>query len=340
MKPEDIISFDGVALKLLDQRLLPHKRTYIRVDSYLEVFDAIRDMAVRGAPAIGVAAAYGYLFGVGQALKQDKSESEKFVSEMKDHLNSSRPTAVNLFWALESMHKKYLENKDSEKLYSLLLEEAVKIHKEQIQSDERMAKYGSELLSEIGDGLRILTHCNAGALATGGMGTALGVIRQAYSDGLLSLAYATETRPRQQGSRLTCFELQTSAIPYKLICDTMPGYLMSKGMIDAVVLGADRIAENGDTANKIGTYQLAVLADRHKIPFYVAAPLSTFDFSARDGKDIPVEERSPEEILKIGDENIAPKNTKVFNPAFDITPVELIGAFITEKGIVKKPNEL
>lgn len=340
MKPDEIISFKDSQLILLDQRLLPNKVEYLNNNDYKTVSDSIRDMVVRGAPAIGVAAAYGYLMGVSEALKLDVNDREAFISEMKNHLLMARPTAVNLAWAIKRMHQKYLQNINDEDINIILLAEAESIHLEQIESDKIMGRFGSELLSKIGKSLRVLTHCNAGALATGGIGTALGVIKTAYSDGILQLAYSAETRPRQQGARLTCFEFKRDNIPYKLISDTMPGYMMSQNMIDAVVVGADRIARNGDTANKIGTYQIAALAKRHSVPFYISAPVSTFDFSTPDGSGIPVEERSSDEITLIGSERIAPENTEVYNPSFDITPAELIGAFITEKGIVRKPDEL
>lgn len=310
-------------LYLLDQRKLPHETVYVLCKDHIDVARAIKDMVVRGAPAIGVAAAYGVALGV-------KNLSLAKIDEIVDLLSKTRPTAVNLFWALERMRKKALSSSSWEEL----LEEAKAIHEEDIKANERIGKFGAHLIPQSAN---VLTHCNAGALATGGFGTALGVIRFAVKQGKKVRVFADETRPVLQGARLTTWELMMDGIEVTLITDNMAGYLMSKGEIDLVIVGADRIASNGDVANKIGTYSLAVLAKHHGIPFYVAAPTSTVDLSIPSGKDIPIEERDPREVLEINGVKIAPSGVKVFNPAFDVTPAELISAIITEKGIIRHP---
>ena len=303
------IRWKGDRLELLDQRLLPEKTVYVTCCSADEVAKAIRDMVVRGAPAIGCAAAFGVVLS--------KGSPQSF-----EVLRKSRPTAVNLFWALDRMKKA----KDLEA-------EAKAIFAADLAGNRAMGKFGAELIP---DKARIMTHCNAGALATAGYGTALGVIRSAK--GKKVSVIANETRPYLQGARLTAYEMVQEGIPVTLITDSMAGHLMSCGEVDVVVVGADRIAANGDTANKIGTYALAVLAKRHGIPFYVAAPLSTFDPSIPDGSKIPIEERGADEVTGYRETRWAPQGVSVRNPAFDITPAELITAIICEKGVILAPT--
>jgi methylthioribose-1-phosphate isomerase len=303
------IRWRGDRLELLDQRLLPEQTVYVTCRTAAEVAQAIRDMVVRGAPAIGCAAAFGVVL--------DKGKKEAFET-----LAKSRPTAVNLFWALERMRKA----KD-------LKAEAEAIFAEDLAANRAMGKLGAELIPERA---RVMTHCNAGALATAGYGTALGVIRASKNKNISVIA--NETRPYLQGARLTAYELVQEGIPCTLITDSMAGHLMSKGEVDVIVVGADRIAANGDVANKIGTYALAVLAKRHGIPFYVAAPLSTFDPKIPNGSRIPIEERPADEVTGYRGRRWAPEGVAVRNPAFDVTPAELISGIITERGVVKKPN--
>ena len=304
------IRWKGDRLELLDQRLLPEKTVYITCRTAAEVAAAIRDMVVRGAPAIGCSAAFGVVLSKGSA-------------DAYEVLAKSRPTAVNLFWALERMKKA----KDLEA-------EAVAIYEEDLAANRAMGKLGAELIPE---GARVMTHCNTGALATAGYGTALGVIRSA-KDKKISVI-ANETRPYLQGARLTAWELVQEGIPCTLITDSMAGHLMSRGEVDVVIVGADRIAANGDVANKIGTYPLAVLAKRHGIPFYVAAPLSTFDPSIPDGSHIPIEERPASEVTGYRGTRWAPEGVAVRNPAFDVTPAELITGIICEKGVILDPDK-
>lgn len=310
-------------LYILDQRALPHSVSYIKCVDHHDVARAIKDMAVRGAPAIGIAAAYGVVLGL-------RKYSFAQLDDIIEVLAKTRPTAFNLFWALERMKRRALQASSWEEL----LEEARKIHEEDIRANEAMGNYGAELIP---DGAGVLTHCNAGALATGGLGTALGVIRMAVRQGKRVRVFADETRPVLQGARLTTWELMMDGIDVTLITDNMAGYLMSKGEVNLVIVGADRIASNGDVANKIGTYSLAVLAKHHGIPFYVAAPTSTIDLKIPSGRDIPIEERDPKEVKEIGGVKIAPSEVKVFNPAFDVTPAELISAIITEMGVIRPP---
>ena len=300
------IRWHGDSLDLLDQRLLPEKLSYLKCTTAAEVAQAIRDMVVRGAPAIGCAAAFGVVLS--------KGSSEGFSV-----LAASRPTAVNLFWALERMKKA----KD-------LKAEAEAIFAEDLAANRAMGKLGAELIPQ---NARVMTHCNAGALATAGYGTALGVIRSAKNKSIS--VFACETRPYLQGARLTAYELVQEGIPCTLITDSMAGHLMSRGEVDVVVVGADRIAANGDVANKIGTYALAVLAKRHGIPFYVAAPLSTFDPKIPDGSHIPIEERPAEEVTGYRGVRWAPEGVKVRNPAFDVTPARLVSAIVTEQGVIR-----
>lgn len=319
---------------MIDQRKLPGEETYLECGTYEDVAEAIRSMVIRGAPAIGVAAAMGIAIG---ALKTNTWEREEFFSEVRriaQVLKGTRPTAVNLFWAADRMLR-VLDNNDKDVpgLKQDLVEEAKWILVEDIETCKRLGYLGSELID---DGMSILTHCNAGALATGGYGTALGVIRAASEAGKDIKVIATETRPFLQGARLTAWELDRDGIPVSLITDNMVGHIMSKGMVDAVVLGADRIASNGDVANKIGTYTISVLAKSHGIPFYVAAPVSTIDYGCPNGVSIPIEERDPKEVTHIRGNKIAP-DVAVYNPAFDITPGDNVKSIITEAGIAEKP---
>jgi methylthioribose-1-phosphate isomerase len=328
------ILFNDNVLKMIDQRLLPVEELWLEYTDYRGVAEAITTMVVRGAPAIGVAAAFGAAFGARDILAGDFREFMDEFEGVCAHLAATRPTAVNLFWALDRMKRcardhAHLSGAD---LKARLLAEAVEIAEEDVRLNRSMGKNGEALIP---DGGRILTHCNAGALATGGYGTALGVIRAAVEAGKKVAVFADETRPFLQGSRLTAWELQKDNIPVTLICDNMAGYLMSKGEIDCVIVGADRIAANGDTANKIGTYTVAVLAREHGLPFYVAAPISTIDMAIPDGSHIPIEERDRREVTHSGDRQLAPDGIAVRNPAFDVTPARLITAIITERGVVR-----
>jgi methylthioribose-1-phosphate isomerase len=324
---------DGV-LSLIDQRLLPTEEIWLEYTDYQEVAEAIRSMVVRGAPAIGVTAAYGALFGARAIETESYADFVKEFDQVCELLGATRPTAVNLFWALERMKSLIRANPDQpvDNLKIGLEYEAMAINEEDIRINMSMGRHGATLLP---DQVRILTHCNAGALATAGYGTALGVIRAAVAAGKQVSVLADETRPFLQGSRLTAWELQKDNIPTVLICDNMAGYLMSKGAIDAVIVGADRIAANGDVANKIGTYTVAILAKEHNIPFYVAAPTSTIDLQIPDGSQIPIEERDIREVTHIGDHQLAPTGIAALNPAFDVTPARLVSAIITEQGVAK-----
>jgi methylthioribose-1-phosphate isomerase len=305
-------------LRLLDQRKLPNEEIWLEYTDYREVARAIRDMVVRGAPAIGCTAAFGYALGVRAGVER------KVIFET---LRSTRPTAVNLFWALERMSK--VSDPEVER-------EAIAIWQDDIERCLAIGRHGAHLIP---DGGTVLTHCNAGALATGGYGTALGVIRAALEAGKQISVYADETRPFLQGARLTAWELARDGIPTTLITDNMAGALMARGEIQVVVVGADRIAQNGDTANKIGTYTVAVLAREHSIPFYVAAPLSTVDLDTPDGAHIPIEERDAREVTHVGAARLAPDGIGVRNPAFDVTPARYIRGIITEAGVAEPPYE-
>ena len=322
------IRWEKGRLFILDQRRLPEEEVYLECRRAQEVAEAIRSMAVRGAPAIGIVAA----LGVALESRYDPSR----VEEAMETLRRTRPTAQNLFWALERMRQKYERERAGGDIPSALEEEALRIWSEDVEANRRMAEAGSPL---IGKGARILTHCNAGALATGGYGTALGLIRRAHEEGKGIRVFATETRPLLQGARLTAWELQREGIPVVLITDGMAGYLMQRGEVDLVIVGADRVARNGDVANKIGTYTLAVLAKEHGIPLYVAAPSSTFDPAIPSGAFIPIEERNGEEVRRVKGVKVAPEGVDVWNPAFDVTPHHLIRAIITEKGVIEGPTE-
>ncbi len=328
------IEYNGGVCRMIDQRLLPTEEIWINCSDYHEVADAIRTMVVRGAPAIGVAAAFGAYFG---ARDIEAADFKTFFSQFEEVcavLAATRPTAVNLFWALDRMKNFALacQSYPVADIKTTLEYEAMAIADEDLRVNLAMGRHGEALIPA---GARILTHCNAGALATGGYGTALGVIRAAQAAGKNISVVADETRPFLQGARLTAWELQKDNIPVTLICDNMAGYLMSLGEIDCVIVGADRIAANGDTANKIGTYTVAVLAKEHNIPFYVAAPLSTVDLAIADGSQIPIEERDIREVTHCGDKQLVPTGVAVRNPAFDVTPARLVTAIITELGVVK-----
>ena len=329
---------DGV-LKLIDQTKLPTELVYVECRTYKEVAASIVDMIIRGAPAIGVTAAYGIAIGAGSVNTESNVVFYKELEEICSVMRNTRPTAVNLFWAVERMRKKALEYKESSvrDIKTALVDEASKMDLEDVATNRRIGFHGNELIR---DGFTILTHCNAGALATCDYGTALGVIRAAHDSGKNIKVYADETRPYLQGARLTAWELQQDGIPVTLICDNMAGHFMKAGAIDCVIVGADRIALNGDTANKIGTYSVAVLAKENNIPFYVAAPLSTIDFSIATGDSIPIEERKAEEVTHIRGIQVAPDGISVANPAFDVTPDRYITAIITEKGVIYPPFDV
>lgn len=333
----ETLRFDSSSseLHLLDQRILPHEIAYIPCRTHREVADAITTMVVRGAPAIGVAAAYGVYLGALEALKNQESISHT-MEQVFALLAASRPTAVNLFWAIEKMRRVSERHMtaDPQIWRQALLEEALRIHADDVESNRRMGAYGAPLLPAGGG---VLTHCNAGALATAGYGTALGVIRSAVSAGRGIQVYATETRPFLQGARLTAFELLQDNIPVTLLCDNMVGSLMAQGKIQAVVVGADRIAANGDTANKIGTYTIAIVAKEHGIPVYIAAPCSTIDLQIASGDQIVIEQRDPAEVTHLQGHHIAAAGVQVENPSFDVTPARFISAIITDKGVAYPP---
>ncbi len=326
---------DDDVLEMLDQRKLPLEIIYVELKTYKEVYDAIKDMIVRGAPAIGVSAAFGLYLGAKSLLDLPEVNTyEMFKKKFLDiagFMFSARPTAVNLGWAVDRIKGLVETGTDLKEIVDRIRVEALKIYDEDIEINKNMGRYGAALLK---DGFNVLTHCNAGALATAGYGTALGVIRAAVSQNKKISVISDETRPFLQGARLTTWELMEDGIPVTLIADNSAGLLMRKGKIDAVIVGADRIASNGDVANKIGTYQVAVLAKENNIPFYVAAPLSTIDINLKSGDGIPIEERDINEVLTVFGKRIAPENAKALNYAFDVTPNRLVSAIITEKGIL------
>jgi len=323
-------------LYLLDQTRLPLQEIYIACSTYQEVARAIRDMVVRGAPAIGVAAAFGMLLGARQSKSRTPAVLKKHMNQVARTLISTRPTAVNLLWAVERMRAKLMKIliRDKRALLQELENEAVKILEEDLKANREMGRQGQILIP---DGVSVLTHCNAGALATSGYGTALGVIRAARGAGKRVHVYVDETRPFLQGARLTAWELMKDRIPCTLITDNMAGWLMAQGKIHLAITGADRIAANGDVANKIGTYSVALLCRAHRIPFYVAAPLSTIDLSTAKGEKIPIEQRASTEVTILQGKRLAPDAARVYNPAFDVTPHRFISAIITERGIVQRP---
>ncbi len=331
------VRWSGTHLELLDQRRLPEEITYLTLNTPQQVWEAIRELAVRGAPAIGISAAYGIYLGI-QNLDADSDELAQEVKRVGEYMATSRPTAVNLFWAIERMERLAgslaASGASAEEFRRTMLEEAHKIREE----DERTNRLiGEHALTLLQDNIGILTHCNAGGLATAKYGTATAPMYLAKERGWNLKVYADETRPVLQGARLTAFELMQAGIDVTLITDNMAGHVMSKGLIQAVIVGTDRVAANGDVANKIGTYSVAVLAKAHGIPFYVACPLSTIDLNTPDGSQIPIEERPEVEITEGFGKRTAPQGVKVYNPAFDVTPHEYVTAIITEKGIVKPP---
>ncbi len=337
VKPIEWID-EGPKLRWLDTRQLPWKETYVETNDYRRVVEAIRNMEIRGAPAIGVAAAYALALAAFNIKAKNVNEFLKELERAKNYIASARPTAVNLFWALNRVYKRALEavqkTSSIDEIRYIIVSEAKRIHEEDLEANVRLAKIGSKIIV---DGDTILTHCNAGALATSGYGTALGIIRAAVEEGKNVKVIATETRPLLQGARLTVWELMKEGIDVTLITDNMVGYVMSRGLVDKVIVGADRITRDGYVANKIGTYGIAVIAYRHHVPFYVAAPSSSFDLSL-EGPSIPIEERDPDEVRTIlGKVLITLRDVKVLNPAFDITPPELITAIITDKGIITPP---
>ena len=328
------IEWLGNKVRILDQTRLPREEVYLELGDYEEVAAAINQMRIRGAPAIGVAGAYGIALG---ALKIAADSRDEFLLRLKDvmkTLAATRPTARNLFAAIDRMQQIAEAGRDMEQIKKGLVSEAASIHSEEAEATEKLARFGAELIK---DGATILTHCNAGPLATAGYGTALGVIGQAKEQGKKIKVIASETRPLLQGARLTTWELKQAHIPFTLITDSMAGYFLSRGEVNCIIIGADRITSNGDTANKIGSYALAVLAMENGIPFYVAAPVSTIDLSLACGDEIPIEERDPEEVTHIQGVSTVPDGTRAANPAFDVTPHYYITAIITEKGIIKEP---
>jgi methylthioribose-1-phosphate isomerase len=321
---------------MIDQRKLPLQERYVVCKGYRSVIRAIKELVIRGAPAIGVAAAMGVALGALKIRANNREQFEEKLDAICREIVAARPTAVNLAWAVERMRRVADENihRSVRGVKSRLVEEARKILDEDIAINQAMGRHGQKLLK---DGSRVLTHCNAGALATGGYGTALGVVRAAIEAGKQIEVLADETRPFLQGARLTAWELKESGIPVTVITDNAAGYLMQQGEVDAIIVGADRIAANGDVANKIGTYMVAVLAKTHKIPFYVAAPLSTIDASVKSGKDIPIEQRDEKEVTYFQGRRTAPQNVPAQNPAFDVTPHRYVSAIITERGIITSP---
>jgi methylthioribose-1-phosphate isomerase len=320
-------------VRFLDQTRLPQEESWVSTNEYERIADAIRRLEVRGAPLIGIAAAYGLVLAARASTAKDGEGLQADVRQAAEVLRATRPTAVNLSWALERMLA-VIESTCTDEASLLLLREARAIHEEDIAGNQRIGQHGAELIPA---GSNVMTHCNAGALATGGYGTALGVVRAAWEAGSLVRVTATETRPLLQGARLTAWELREGGIPFTLIPDSAAGLTMRRGGIGAVVVGADRIAANGDVANKIGTYQLAVLARENRIPFYVAAPISTIDLATPTGDEIPIEERSPDEVRSLRGTEIAPSDAEASNPAFDVTPSEYVTAIITENGVARAP---
>jgi methylthioribose-1-phosphate isomerase len=330
------LEWTEAGVRFIDQTKLPTEEVYVTCATYQEVADAIRTMIVRGAPAIGVAAAMGIALGLKSVKADNIADLRNQFGHICRLMGETRPTAVNLFWAIRRMQRRFeeLSGRPLAEIRQRMIDEARLMHQEDIEANREMGRNGAVLLPSTGS---ILTHCNAGALATAGYGTALGVIRSAVESGKQLHVYADETRPFLQGSRLTAWELMKDGIPTTLISDNMAGHIMSQGKIQAVIVGADRIAANGDTANKIGTYSVAILAKEHGIPFYVAAPFSTVDLETPDGSKIPIEERNSIEVTHLGGKQIAPTGVDVRNPAFDVTPAKYITAIITERGVAKAP---
>jgi methylthioribose-1-phosphate isomerase len=328
------IEWLGDRIRIIDQTRLPREEVYLELDDYHSIASAIMELKIRGAPAIGIAGAYAVVLG---ARKIDAANRDEFLKKLQgiiDAIAATRPTARNLFFALERMEKTAASAKSTAHIKKALTDEAIKIHREEADATRHLSLFGAELLK---DGGTVLTHCNTGPLATSGYGTALGAIITARKQGKKIKVLATETRPLLQGARLTTWELKKAGIPVTLITDSMAGYFMRLGKVDCVITGADRIAANGDTANKIGTYTLAVLAKENKIPFYIAAPISTIDPSLKTGDEIPIEERNGKEVTHIQGIPIAPESVNAANPAFDVTPHKYINAIITDRGIIRKP---
>src|ERR1700733_13401031 len=325
-------------VRFIDQTKLPTEKTYVTAKTYEEVADVIRNMVVRGAPAIGVAAAMGVALGVKNSKAESVAELKRDFDKICEVIGQTRPTAVNLFWAIRRMRDKFelLRVRPLPQIRQALIDEAVRMHAEDIAANQAMGRYGATLMPASGG---VLTHCNAGALATCGYGTALGVIRAAVEQGKKIHVFADETRPFLQGSRLTAWELMKDGIPTTVISDNMAGAMMKQGKIGAIVVGADRIARNGDVANKIGTYTVAVLAKENGIPFYVAAPISTVDLACPDGDRIPIEQRNAREVTHIAGKQMVPDGVEIENPAFDVTPAKYVSAIITERGIARAPYE-
>jgi methylthioribose-1-phosphate isomerase len=325
-------------VRFLDQTKLPTEEIYVTCTNYEQVADVIRNMVVRGAPAIGVAAGMGVALGVKHSKAETVADLKKDLDHISKVIGETRPTAVNLFWAIRRMQEKFetLRVRPLGQIRQEIIEEAKRMHAEDIAANQAMGRHGATLMPSSGG---VLTHCNAGALATAGYGTALGVIRAAVEQGKKLHVYADETRPFLQGSRLTAWELMKDGIPTTVISDNMAGAMMKQGKIGAIVVGADRIAANGDVANKIGTYTVAVLAKEHGIPFYVAAPISTVDLATPDGSGIPIEQRSSREVTHIAGRQMVPDGVSVENPAFDVTPAKYVAAIITERGIARAPYE-
>lgn len=328
------IRFDNKKLYLLDQRILPSQNIEIEYTSSADVAFAIKDMVVRGAPAIGITAAYAVVLAAIQRYAEDKKQWKKLIQQDITLLAEARPTAVNLFWALNEMQALIAEVEGDP--YSLLKQSADEILQQDIEANYTLGQMGADVLASTGGA--VLTHCNAGALATGGYGTALGVIRSAYSDKKIMHVYADETRPWLQGARLTAWEMVQDEIPVTLIAEGAAASLMQQGKISWVIVGSDRIAANGDVANKIGTYGLAVLAKFHGVKFMVAAPTTTIDMNISQGQDIPIEQRSSQEVLQCGDHRVAAEGAQAWNPAFDVTPASLVDVIVTEKGVVENPT--
>lgn len=338
-EPFSPLAWGGDHLELLDQTLLPREETWIACRTPEDVADAIRRLAVRGAPAIGVAAAYGLVLGMAGTGEGSAEAARRRFDEVSALLAATRPTAVNLAWALERgrrVFEAHLAAGDVAGLPEALLSWARRVHADDVETNRKIGEHGAELFAA---GDRVLTHCNAGALATAGYGTAIGVIESAWRRDRVREVWVDETRPLLQGARLTAWELRRLGVPHRLVTDSSAGSLMTRGLVDRIVVGADRIAANGDTANKIGTYVLAVLAERHGVPFYVAAPLSTIDPATPTGEGIPIEERSAGEVTDVFGTRIAPDDTAAANPAFDVTPAELVTAIITEVGVLRPPYE-
>ncbi|MCX5802595.1 MAG: S-methyl-5-thioribose-1-phosphate isomerase [Proteobacteria bacterium] len=330
----DHIYWKDSSLYLLDQRALPFKKTYVNCKGLQDVIHAIKGMIIRGAPLIGIVAAYGVVLGIQETLSSNGSVKDQDINMICEKLGKTRPTAVNLFWALSRMKDAFHRYKKNSDILDLMLDEAISIHVDDIENNRMLSLYGAELID---DGDTVLTHCNAGALATGGYGTALGVIRAAHESGKKIKVIATETRPYMQGARLTAFELHEEGIEVELVPDNHVGLLCYNKVVDKVIVGADRIALNGDVANKIGTYMIALNAYQHRIPFYVAAPVSTFDKSIKNGASIEIEERDGREVKYLRGNLLTLKDIKARYYSFDITPAKYISFIITEKGIVAKP---